>query len=250
MSPLVVLYLSGLISLNHVTANAPISMGHFINSGTPSGVNISFDCAIREYAYNFGINLQPRHGSFVSLFDALQLQACNMTRPQLTQRKINNYSTTYDIIDNCIFYVDPINGSDNNNGTTPSIAFSTIEKGISASRLARKSSNTKCILNLMSGTFYQKNTISLNSHDSYLTIQNYNSSKVTISGGVPINFDKNSDWKLVQFNPVEWQNFTGMDNVAGRNTFAQSNDFVIYMGKFSNYETCLSAIKAKNSQNN
>eukprot|EP01084_Bolivina_argentea_P058420 106690_1 len=59
----------------------PTSDGQFINSGTPGGVPVSFDCAAREYAWSYGQQIQPHHGNFVELFDALQLSACNVSRP-------------------------------------------------------------------------------------------------------------------------------------------------------------------------
>lgn len=60
---------------------APTSLGNFINSGTPANVTLKFDCLVRKYAYEYGKSMQPRHGNFLSLFDALQLHACNETRP-------------------------------------------------------------------------------------------------------------------------------------------------------------------------
>ena len=53
----------------------------FNHAGTPPGVSHSFDCAARKAAYSFGQALLPDRGDFKSLFQALQLQACNMTTP-------------------------------------------------------------------------------------------------------------------------------------------------------------------------
>lgn len=41
----------------------------------------AFDCAARELAYEYGQKLMPQRGSFRTLFDSLQLQACNHTPP-------------------------------------------------------------------------------------------------------------------------------------------------------------------------
>ena len=40
-----------------------------------------YDCAFRKAAYEYGIKLRPDRGSFRTLFEALQLQWCNMTTP-------------------------------------------------------------------------------------------------------------------------------------------------------------------------
>jgi hypothetical protein len=48
-----------------------------VNSGTPKGVPASFDCAIRSLAWDYGKHLLPAQGTFQTLYDALQLHACN-----------------------------------------------------------------------------------------------------------------------------------------------------------------------------
>ena len=103
----------------------PSSNGNFINSGTPQKVPLSFDCAAREYAYQYGQQIQPRHGTFVDLFDALQLIACNKTRPIPTPRYIPIFKST--------FYIDPINGNNNNLGSKTA-SFLSIEKSMESTR--------------------------------------------------------------------------------------------------------------------
>ena len=112
-------------------SDPPISNGNFINSGTPSVVTVSFDCAARIYAYQYGQQIQPRHGTFVDLFDSLQLQACNQTRPKPTPRYIPTYksSSSNKLTAGCTFYIDPVNGKDTNDGSLTS-PFLTIMKGI------------------------------------------------------------------------------------------------------------------------
>eukprot|EP01083_Nonionella_stella_P276350 938948_1 len=84
------------------------SSGGFINSGTPSNVPLSFDCAVREYAYQYGMSLQPRHGNFIELFDALQLHACKITRPYIKQSSTLNPQKNHQPMtsNDCTFYVD------------------------------------------------------------------------------------------------------------------------------------------------
>ncbi len=46
----------------------------------PKDIDPNFECAWREFAYQYGQYLQPWQGTFQSLFDALQLETvCNQT---------------------------------------------------------------------------------------------------------------------------------------------------------------------------
>ncbi len=201
------------------------SDGQFINSGTPGGVPLSFDCAGRYYAWQYGKQIQPRHGDFVELFDALQLAACNYTRPTPPKkRKYPRYTTQ--IGAQCQFYISAESGSDSNDGSLQS-PFQTIMKGVEATRNTRHNDKlmtptTPCTLNLMEGTYYQSDTIVLTSADSYLTFQNYNGQRAVVSGGVPLQFE--GDWKLEEYKPTQWVNYTGYNNVYSIADQSSSND--------------------------
>ena len=224
----------------------------FINSGTPSNIKSSFDCAVRYYAYEYGQEIQQRHDTFVSLFDALQLQACNYTRPQESLRQIPNYelnkkktgsNTKNSSISDCIFYVDPNDGSDFNLGTSPNKALSTISQAIKSTREFKSNLHRKieksndddsyysmypCTINLMQGTFYLESTIILTPQDSHMTIQNFNGSDTTLSGGLPLEFDNNG-WTLHDYQETQWQNFSNYNNVYGRVNVNTSSDLVMYV---------------------
>eukprot|EP01083_Nonionella_stella_P316553 1148432_1 len=221
---------------------APTSNGEFINSGTPGGVPLSFDCAVREYAYQYGMSLQPRHGTFIELFDALQLHACNITRPSNKQAstwtppKHDKPMTT----NACIFYVDATKGNDANDGSIGK-PLQTIEKGILRVRSSRTSSTQSCTLYLRNSTFYITNPILLTAADSYLTITNYNGEMVTISGGVPLQFA--SDWELVEYEKTQWQIYNDSNNCFGRSIVNASTDNIEWLGAFSNLNDCLNTVK-------
>lgn len=135
----------------------PISQGTFINSGTPPFVTLDFDCNMREFAYTFGKSLQPRQQEFVELFDALQLQSCNMSRPQSTHSKYRTkINTNTETAIGCQYYVDSAKGNDNNNGSISS-PFKTIEHAISYSTSHRANNQQLCILYLREGVFYLEN---------------------------------------------------------------------------------------------
>lgn len=204
---------------------APTSDGQFINSGTPGGVPLSFDCNGRYYAWQYGKQIQPRHGDFVELFDALQLSACNYTRPSPPkQKKMPRYTT--EIGAECQFYISADSGSDSNDGSLQA-PFQTIMKGVEATRSARQNgklmaATTQCTLSLMEGTYYQSDTIILTDADSYLTFQNYDGQRAVISGGVPLQF--NGDWQLEEYKETQWVNYTGYNNVFGIANQNSDND--------------------------
>ena len=228
-----------------ITANGspPISQGSFINSGTPTGVTLDFDCDVRKYAYQYGMSLQPRHGKFVELFDALQLNACNQTRPNDIDSWIPPNLNTID--GECSFYVDPNNGNDSNSGSISS-PFLSIERGINETRIYHgKNAGQQCYLYLRSGIFYLTETIEINAEDSYLTIQNYNGEKVTISGGLPLDFG-NNEWKLVDFEPIGWKVYNNSNNCWGRSGTTNSNDLIDNIGHYTDLGSCMNAIKASN----
>lgn len=60
---------------------ASFSYGSMPNSGTPANVPADVDCAVRVLAWKFGQHLLPDRGEFRSLFEAMQLQFCNLTTP-------------------------------------------------------------------------------------------------------------------------------------------------------------------------
>eukprot|EP01084_Bolivina_argentea_P159898 278506_1 len=251
----------------------------FINSGTPRYIDINFDCAMREYAYEYGKQLQPRHGSFRHLYDALQINVCNQTLDihndiinKYTYYSENNYNQT-----ECIFYVDPNNGSDLYNGTTINYPFLTIQRAINQTRIFKNSDSTQlqCILNLMNGTFYLKSTIMLNEIDSNLIIQNYNGSEVIISGGILLEFEEtnhptttftleptmeptfeptlnptielisqknasNTSWMIYEYEQTKWKKYVNYSNVYGISIIG---DHVIHLGKKSSYDDCLAVVQ-------
>jgi len=217
---------------------APTSDGEFINSGTPGGVPLSFDCEARYYAWEYGQQIQPRHGNFVELFDALQLAACNYTRPS-PKKRLHSHSTTRVLVDSdCEYYVDAVYGSDSNSGTI-STPFQTLEKAITTTR-KHSPRTTDCTILLMDGTFYQSSTITLTAADSYLTFQNtFMGQRPTISGGVPLTFD--GDWQLESYRPTQWVNYTNYNNVYGIASQDSSNDQAKYLGIQQSYDDCLAA---------
>lgn len=155
--------------------------GKFINGGTPGGVPPTFDCKTRYAAYEYGKYLLPKHGAFRTLFEALQLQECNLETPA----EIDTFTPPQFPTPDAALYVSSTTGADSNPGTEAS-PFKTIAAAV----LAAKSGAT---IVLRKGT-YHTDTVLIDAEKNGLTLQNYNGEAVTVSGGVPLNL-KASDWK-------------------------------------------------------
>eukprot|EP01044_Picomonas_judraskeda_P029818 COSAG03_NODE_10480_length_648_cov_1.969035_1_plen_143_part_10 len=122
VSPLLLLH--GLGGLGRLPAQQPspfvpgvfADAGVMVNSGTPRGVSLSTDCAIRELAYTFGKELKPEKGEWRALHDALQLGACGLAAPPLAAgawrppSTLNLSSGPQDVL--AVLHVDPAATSD------------------------------------------------------------------------------------------------------------------------------------------
>lgn len=151
---------------------APIALGsRMIHSGTPSDVPHATDCAIRKAAWEYGKTLHPERGSFKTLFDALQLGACDVPEPTA----IDAWTPSSEPLpsDQKIFYVDPSNVAGNDK-------FATVADAVHASRSLPK----PLTIALHGGThFIQGGPIELTEQDSGLTIRNVPGEVVAVSGG-------------------------------------------------------------------
>ena len=178
-----------------------------IGPSGPSKVPLEFECGMREAAYQFGQHLAPARGTFVELFDAMQLETmCNKTRPKSTaassragwvaaavgaahaqrgaasrQRKDNSETAKE-------FHVNSASGSDTGPGTAAA-PFASVERGVQACRGATATSAAESyspgsctVLVHAPGTYYLKQTLQLGAADSGLTIQGL----PTATGEMPV----------------------------------------------------------------
>ena len=145
---------------------------------SPVNVDPSFDCEIRNLAYQYAQKLLPQYGSLQAVYDALQLQNCDMSlssgkykpRPFLYQ----SYKEGVEI------YVDAVNGNDENSGDI-SHPLQSIVKAIEVFRSQVVRSPTT--IYLRKGTYYLEETVRLSAADSGLTIAGYEDEAPVISGG-------------------------------------------------------------------
>ena len=145
---------------------------------SPINVEPSLDCEIRNLAYQYAQKLLPQYGSFQAVYDALQLQNCNVSlssgkykpRPFLYQ----SYKEGVEI------FVDAVNGNDENSGDI-SHPLQSIVKAIEVFRSQVVRSPTT--IYLRKGIYYLEQTVRLSAADSGLTIAGYEDEAPVISGG-------------------------------------------------------------------
>ena len=184
------------------------------NAGTPGGIPAKTDCNIREFLWEAGQQLMPRRGSFKTLFDSMQLDACGIAGPNET----DVWAAPDTPVKGAAVYVDTVKGSDTAPGTETS-PVKTIGKGI-----ALATSSRRLTVVLRGGVYHgcdgQGNVCALGAAQSGLTIMNAPSEDVTVTGGEPLHITA-SMWKKVPqpHSPkgaTSWKDMKGMNDVASR----------------------------------
>eukprot|EP01060_Flectonema_neradi_P036466 TRINITY_DN7008_c5_g2_i1.p1 TRINITY_DN7008_c5_g2~~TRINITY_DN7008_c5_g2_i1.p1 ORF type:complete len:938 (+),score=167.75 TRINITY_DN7008_c5_g2_i1:72-2885(+) len=207
----------------------------FVNAGTPGGVPPSYDCTVREHAWNYAKALHPSRGDFPSLFDALQLQACGLSPPQQhedSEWKAPKYETPADVP--LTLFCDA-NAQKSGDGSISS-PFQTISEALAAVE-KRPSSQSPAIINLREGTFYLSDQLLLTPAHSNLTIQNYNGENVTVSGGVPLSTPKQA-WKKDLIIEEHWETVSNMNNVHNKVTASKNKTDIKFLGTYQNGDDC------------
>ena len=160
------------------------------------------DCAIKELAWEFAKKLLPQQGAFQSAYDALQLEACNVSlslgkryepRPFLHQPTLQ--------ADAVEVYVD-VNGGDDSNPGTIDKPLKTLAQAVKLSRFKAVPEQQK-IIYMRSGVYFLTETISLVPKDSNLVITGYKDEKVTISGGKLYHFSGLWEVTVNEMGPLE-----------------------------------------------
>ena len=156
----------------------PAHRGHS-SAGTPDGMSASYDCEVRKHAWEFGKATLPRHGSFKTLFDALQLRQCEgVTAPPTVDAFVPPYFSTP--THGHVIYADstaPAGGDG-----TLARPFATLEAGLAA---AAASASSNATLLLRRGRYHTSGVVLTSAH-SGLTIQNYEGEAAIVSGSVAV----------------------------------------------------------------
>lgn len=185
-------------------------------AGTPGGVSVRTDCAIRTEVWRTARKILPRQRGHTGMYDALQLVLCGQNgtatsplRPTATsvwQPHGTNRSPPQR--GGFIVYANAEHGSDNAAGTIAA-PLRTIEAAISAVRKHRSSTQlhdvaapalvTNATIVLREGTYYLNQPITLTAKDSWLTIMSFGTERVEVSGGVPLG---DLQWRLQMDSPA------------------------------------------------
>ena len=214
------------------TALAQVNPG-MVAPGTPGGVPEDFDCEMRKFAYSYGQSLRPDRGSFRTLFEALQLQACGMSTPdQMDKYTPPNLPTP---AAGKIVFVAP-GGSDAATGTQAA-PFATIAAAVKATAGA----NPATVL-LRAGTHEIAETVLLGPANSGLTIQNYEGEAVTVTGAKALTVPK-AAWKLHKQGD-KWDIAPNQNSVFGAAHLKADTDVIKYLGDFESAEECAAAATA------
>ena len=203
-------------------------------SASPINVDASLDCAIKELAWDYAKKLLPGQGSFQSAYDALQLEACNVSLSSGKRYPPRPFQHRAHIRADAIEIFVSTSGNDSNPGTMSSPVQS-ISQALRLYRF-RSHSGTGGVVYLRAGTFYLSETVELGPVDSGLTITAYQDEKVTISGGRSYDFT----WKEVvnEMGPI----MQGISAISDSDVSpGQSNWKAKYMGVFDSAEECQKA---------
>jgi len=155
---------------------------------SPNSVDPSLDCDLRNLAWDYAKKLLPQYGTFQTVYDALQLQTCNINPDSGKSYSFKGYRYHNYNEDNVEIFVDAENGNDSNTGDILH-PLKSIEAAIELYRGQKDGSPVT--IYLRKGTYYLSETVELNSVDSGLTLAGYQDEQPIISGGKLYKFD----WK-------------------------------------------------------
>ena len=174
-----------------------------INPGTPPAITASFDCAVREAAYELGKRMMPMRAGFPDLYDAMQLWACKVPAPPKDDRhswqprgatsRSNTAGSAH-----VVLWVDASSAGSDTGARVGSKdrPFATMQAAVdTAARLClpplsgnpapASSASNQCTIMLRGGeTHYLSSTIELTRAHSGLTIQSAPGEGATVSGGI------------------------------------------------------------------
>ena len=195
-------------------------------------VDPKIDCPIKELAWSYAKWLLPRYGTFQAVYDALQLQNCNVSLH--SGRVVFHYQAKSDGPDASggteQIFVDIVHGSDTAGGSMDA-PLRTIQRAVELFRGNYAPRPT--VIYLRSGTYYLTEPLKFGSEDSNLSIMGWDDD-VVISGGKLYTFEwKESVKEIRQVSGVSIVRNDEIDNNGRR----KINE-IIGMGKFENHILC------------
>ena len=220
------------------------AIGGFINPGVPQGVPLSYDCAARTHAYEYGKQILPKKGQFRDLFDSLQLQSCNVTTPTEAPEQWTppNYPTPSETT-HTLIYVDANAPSPAGGRGTKADPFNTLQDGVFTAR-GKGTAQKPVVILVRKGTYYVGEYMDVNEDLSYVSIQNYEGEAAEVRGGIAL-AAPGVNWTQHEVAEKKWQTHVARNNVAGLAVAQKSNAYATYIGVFEDAAACLSAVQAR-----
>jgi len=211
----------------------------WINPGTPNGVPPSFDCEVRKLAWEYSKLLRPDKQNFRSVFEALQLQNCNMSTPKAPDTWQPSAKSD-DTLQHCFdanspsfrVFVDARNGHDEKNTGSIQDPLLTIRAAVDAARGKGTKDHPACII-LRDGHHEVLETIHVTSDLSYTRIVGFPGESPVI-GGQTLNITQWESYKIEKRIDL----MPGLNNVYKRAVSRDDTDTIKYIGTFSNYSAC------------
>eukprot|EP00755_Sulcionema_specki_P006716 Sspe_Gene.36222::Locus_17526_Transcript_1_1_Confidence_1.000_Length_2168::g.36222::m.36222 len=160
-----------------------------VGGGAARDVNVAFECAVREYAYEYAEQLQGWRGAekMKEVFDGLELATmCNKTfeGKGLARTEAPRFAIPSEGV---VLFVDAEAGRDEGSGTEGA-PLRTVEGALVAMRKARRGrgGQVEGTIVLRGGVHYLKETLRMTGEDSNLTVMNYPGERAAVSGAVPL----------------------------------------------------------------
>jgi len=159
--------------------NADGSFGcHLPYDGTPKvGVSRSYDCAVREHAWDFARRTLPGRGEFKTVFDALQLSRCGLVPPAAQDVYVAPRFATP--TRGAVIFVDANNTGARRGDGSKAEPFSTLRAAVAAAE-----GKPAATIVLRAGIHYTEGVVLTVLH-SGLTIQNFEGENASVSGPCP-----------------------------------------------------------------
>jgi hypothetical protein len=204
-----------------------------VQPGVPDGVPDDFDCAMRKFAWEYGQRLRPDRGTFRTLFEALQLQACDLSTP--AEMDVWAPPALPTPTAGKLVFVAP-GGSDGAAGTKDA-PLATIAAAVRATAGA----NPATVL-LRAGTHEIASTVELGPANSGLTIQNYAGEAAVVTGAKALSVPQ-AAWKVYKQGD-KWDVAPDQNSVFGAAKLKADTAFIKYVGDFDSAAACAAAATA------
>jgi len=235
--------------------------------GTPGGVSLATDCAIRTEVLRAAAKVLPRRRGYAKMYDALQLGRCNgsSSAPLRPDDASGGWEppTAPTPQSGLVVYADAEHGSDSAAGTLAA-PLQSLEAAVSAVRKHRATSDSvvgqtsvvNATIVLRGGVYYLEQPVTLTAADSWLAITNHATERVEISGGRPL---PGLSWTLRQHDPdvdpaaaragKQWTLFNNTNNVFGEvRAGRDGKDGCKYVATTQTVAGCVQALATSNKR--